>query len=626
MALANSVSIEAGSTDVVGHETSFVAAEGDLLIVNGITAIIAAANSTASLTLAKPWPGGAVVEDLDWDILNIGPYWRSTVTTNKLVTDLIRKIDGGLPLKPDATGTLAKRADYNGQPEGFLFMQTDADPWLLYVKTGPLATDWSSGQRLQADQAQSTIEAQEAAADAAGAASLASEWSMTTGRVVVGTTEYSAKEYAIGSTVPAGSAKEWATLTGAEVEAGQGYSAKEYSVGTGSGQGGSAKDWATKTGLVVVTGSYSAKEYAQGTTSGTGGSALSWASRTGSVIPGTSEYSAKEYAVGTTVPTGSAKDWSSKTGAVVIAGFYSAKEYAQGATAAMGGSSKDWAQKTGAVVGNTTEYSAKEYAVGTTVPAGSAKDWATKTSAEVVVGQGYGAKKYSQDAKTEADRAASIAAGMQSGIVPDNSITNAKLADMAAGTVKMRRPGTGTGDPVDATLVQLRGDLGLLWTPLQLIDVSADVAAIDVALPSGWRSLRIIGDIVPSSVAVDNRLIGRVSHDNGVSYRSGASDYLNGYTYSTGTTMAFGSATLSYFYMAYGSTSAVLSIPADALFSNGNASRACQMLSKTNSYNAGVGLGQVAGHIQIAGSVTNLRLMLLNGNIAAGSRLVVEYI
>lgn len=49
-------------------------------------------------------------------------------------------------------------------------------------------------------------------------------------------------------------------------------------------------------------------------------------------------------------------------------------------------------------------------------------------------------------------------------VIPDGSVTNIKLADMAEATVKGRELGTGTGPPVDLTETQL-GDL--VWEEFQ---------------------------------------------------------------------------------------------------------------------------------------------------------------
>ncbi len=89
-----------------------------------------------------------------------------------------------------------------------------------------------------------------------------------------GDVEYSAKAWAVGgtevtSTASRGAAKEWATTTGAKVDGGSGdYSAKEYAIGTTASTGGSAKDFATYVGGGVrgSTSDHSAKAWAIGGT------------------------------------------------------------------------------------------------------------------------------------------------------------------------------------------------------------------------------------------------------------------------------------------------------------------------------------------------------------------------
>lgn len=51
---------------------------------------------------------------------------------------------------------------------------------------------------------------------------------------------------------------------------------------------------------------------------------------------------------------------------------------------------------------------------------------------------------------------------VQSTGIPDNAVTNAKLADMAQATFKMRAAGTGTGDPIDGTAAQALSALGVV--------------------------------------------------------------------------------------------------------------------------------------------------------------------
>jgi hypothetical protein len=46
-------------------------------------------------------------------------------------------------------------------------------------------------------------------------------------------------------------------------------------------------------------------------------------------------------------------------------------------------------------------------------------------------------------------------AGQVKGNVPDDAVTNAKLADMVQATIKGRAAGAGTGDPTDLTDAQV---------------------------------------------------------------------------------------------------------------------------------------------------------------------------
>ena len=225
---------------------------------------------------------------------------------------------------------------------------------------------------------------------------------------------YSAKAWAIGgtevtSTASRGAAKEWATTTGGKVDGGSGdYSAKEYAVGTTAT---SSKTYATKVDGAVTGTDFSSKAWAIGGTNVTStasrGAAKEWATTTGGAVD-TSEYSAKEYATGTTVATGSSKEWATTTGGAVASGEYSAKEYALGTTAT---SAKSYATKVdGAVTGS--EYSAKAHAVGGTgvdTTDGSAKDWATKTSGNVGNTSTRGSKYYAEQAASSASNAEAAA-------------------------------------------------------------------------------------------------------------------------------------------------------------------------------------------------------------------------
>jgi hypothetical protein len=49
----------------------------------------------------------------------------------------------GTGLQPDATGTLAQRATYDGQGQGFKFLETDVSPFRLWVKASNTSGDWA---------------------------------------------------------------------------------------------------------------------------------------------------------------------------------------------------------------------------------------------------------------------------------------------------------------------------------------------------------------------------------------------------------------------------------------------------------------------------------------------------
>lgn len=90
-------------------------------------------------------------------------------------------------------------------------------------------------------------------------AALSQEWATITGGLVEAT-DYSSKEYAIGTTAPLGSSKKWAVELSATVD-GVDFSSKEYAIGT-TVSTGSAKQWASEDEDSVVSGGlYSSKHY-----------------------------------------------------------------------------------------------------------------------------------------------------------------------------------------------------------------------------------------------------------------------------------------------------------------------------------------------------------------------------
>ena len=93
---AGLVSVTTGSFVVSGTLTSFVAAEGDQLVLRGITALISRAISPSQLQLKQAWPGPDITGASDWDISLTGPYWTQSTTTNLRLSQLLAQFEAGV--------------------------------------------------------------------------------------------------------------------------------------------------------------------------------------------------------------------------------------------------------------------------------------------------------------------------------------------------------------------------------------------------------------------------------------------------------------------------------------------------------------------------------------------------
>ena len=210
----------------------------------------------------------------------------------------------------------------------------DSAKWALFINAND-AYQWAT----KAKHSQITDSLSQTGYSALHQAGKAQDWaSLTTDAVTNDANgsdvDYSAKAWAVGgtevtSTASRGAAKEWATTTGAKVDGGSGdYSAKEYATGTTAT---SAKTYATKVDGAVTGTDFSSKAWAVGgtnvTTTSSRGASKEWATTLGGKVD-TSEYSAKEFAIGVTATLGSAKSWASKIeDSPVAGGLYSALHY-----------------------------------------------------------------------------------------------------------------------------------------------------------------------------------------------------------------------------------------------------------------------------------------------------------
>lgn len=135
-------SIVASGTIVTGANTFWLGRvwPGDLFGSHlGFGVRIASVDSDTKLTLSHAWPGppqsGAAYE------IQLVPDGVRAQETTRL---LLEKMQQGMFVNPDATGTLAERAQYDDAEKGFRFLRTDVSPFLLYVKNDASGA-WSPG-------------------------------------------------------------------------------------------------------------------------------------------------------------------------------------------------------------------------------------------------------------------------------------------------------------------------------------------------------------------------------------------------------------------------------------------------------------------------------------------------
>jgi hypothetical protein len=145
--VSGTVTVLNGGISVTSSRTVFLsqAAPGDLFVLGGFTGVVDSVISNTELQLRHPWEGADAIDIDDYAIVHTGNKWHSNVTVNETLTEIIRRINAGIGFKPDASGSLAERSNFDSASKGFLFMQTNSDPFKLYVKNSAAPGDWSDG-------------------------------------------------------------------------------------------------------------------------------------------------------------------------------------------------------------------------------------------------------------------------------------------------------------------------------------------------------------------------------------------------------------------------------------------------------------------------------------------------
>src|SRR5437868_1885590 len=120
------VTVAAGSLTVTGIDTDWLlsAANGGTFYCQGMAVPIATVNSNTSITLYFGFPGltGTAVA------YAIDPVSESRASLTAALANMasaIRRLEAGTWLQPNATGTLAQRAAYDGSAQGFVYARTD---------------------------------------------------------------------------------------------------------------------------------------------------------------------------------------------------------------------------------------------------------------------------------------------------------------------------------------------------------------------------------------------------------------------------------------------------------------------------------------------------------------------
>lgn len=140
------ISVANGATSVAGTGTAWanLIKAGDILRKSGYSVRVASVETNNGLTLTEPWPGTSLVAaTYEIEITFVGTEFL--LATRRILEQLAT----GAYAQPDASGTLAERAAFDAEAEGFIYWQTDVDPFLIFVKRSATSADWSAGVSIQ---------------------------------------------------------------------------------------------------------------------------------------------------------------------------------------------------------------------------------------------------------------------------------------------------------------------------------------------------------------------------------------------------------------------------------------------------------------------------------------------
>lgn len=146
---AGTVNVTAGSKTVRGNGTAWLIAlvGGGLFTCQGFSAPIASITTDSELELDIPFVGSTGTAQ-SYSIFRETSTAADVIEANDRLAEIVQRLRAGSFLQPDATGTLAQRAAYDNEDQGFIYIQTDIEPFLVYIKTANTPAAWSAGTPL----------------------------------------------------------------------------------------------------------------------------------------------------------------------------------------------------------------------------------------------------------------------------------------------------------------------------------------------------------------------------------------------------------------------------------------------------------------------------------------------